>query len=42
MMNPIAGKYIVIIGFLIVIVGIIQMLIKKQWTTESKRLLKYI
>ncbi len=42
MMNPIAGKYIVMIGFIIVIIGIIQMLMKKQRTKDVKRLLSYI
>jgi len=42
MLNPVAGKYLVMIGALIVIGGIIQMVMKKQRTKDSKRLLKYI
>lgn len=42
MMNPIAGKYIFMIGFIIVIIGIVQMLMKKQRTKDVKRLLNYI
>lgn len=42
MMNPIAGKYIMIVGAVVVIIGIINMLMKKQRTTDTKRLLKYI
>ena len=42
MMNPIAGKYIVMIGLIIIMLGIIQMFIKKQWTKDIKRLLSYI
>ena len=42
MMNPIAGKYIVVIGAVVVLIGIIKMLVKKQRTADTKRLLKYI
>lgn len=42
MMNPVAGKYLVVIGLIIVIAGIVQMLMRKQRTIDSKRLLKYI
>lgn len=42
MMNPVAGKYLMMIGVIIIVIGIVQMVMKKQRTTDSKKLLKYI
>ncbi len=42
MLNPVVGKYVVLIWLVVVIIGIIHMLIKKQRTSDTKRLLKYI
>lgn len=42
MMNPVAGKYIMIIGAIIAIIGVVQMVMKKQWTADTKKLVKYI
>jgi uncharacterized membrane protein len=42
MLNPVVGKYIVVIGLLVVILGIVQMFMKKQRNQDSKKLLKYI
>lgn len=42
MLNPVVGKYIVLIGLVVVILGVLQMFMKKQRTKDIKRLLKYI
>lgn len=42
MMNPVVGKYLMMIGAVIIIIGIVQMVMKKQRTANSKKLLKYI
>ena len=42
MINPLAGKYLFLIGAIIVIIGIIQVLIYKKRTADVKRLAKYI
>ena len=42
MLNPVAGKYIMLVGAVVIIIGIIKMFMKKQWTADVKRLLKYI
>lgn len=42
MLNPVIGKYVVLLGWIIVIIGIIQIFMKKQRTKDLQRLLKYI
>lgn len=42
MLNPVVGKYIILIGLIVVILGVLQMFMKKQRTKDAKRLLKYI
>jgi len=42
MMNPIAWKYLMVLGVIIVVLGFVHLFIKKQRTDDTKKLIKYI